>query len=476
MNFTIPQPEQINIPQPSFEQIILPNVPTYLDRAYFDLDTHIQVPNLELDNILTTFYTIVTKSLILERLDDVLEIVNEVLTKLTAEYDYEIGKLSREYSKNLEGVMDTFGMVHKGLVSGLMVKSVNRLHTSELLDRQELSLKYKRKVTSELIDKFSAIVKGVDKVNDLYRDIFEKDFVVTAKAFDELLDYLVTAYNVYVSEVKSRLEQEAINLQLFEEKLRILVRSYEEIKEKYVFYELMQEEREAINQFLAQQQEYLAELERYKYLGYEVLQLQNQVYSAELRKFATEVEKVNKLASYIRERVELYLTRLGVLEAKQKLKGAELDLVNSEIGLRKAKLDIAESQIESLFSLYKAQYMLEENILEQEKLQKVDNFKLQIETEFKGKLSSLYNILATYTQNLDITLQYIQQQAYMRDWLLSTKSNVINQIDNSTSFVRERIAGAERFIGISYNALADWYRTCAVTHADITAKFLRQYT
>lgn len=468
-------PLTVNIPIPTEYNYQLGDLPELKSIDYSYLDTHINISDVSYNQILSEYYTVLYKAILEDKVDELYNILTEVSENIEAEFNYEKYKLMRKYATSIDSVASSFGSLQHNIFQGRMIKNIRELHTSEQLDANELIAKFKDKAKSIFMSYIPKLNNLVKNANSLYFDIYEKDFRITQEAHLEWINYISSQYDKQLSEFKLQLEQQRLNLQIFGEKIENAKRQLAYIKEEVEASVLNNTQRQKFNEFISYQTKYLMELERFNYLDYELLQVLNRKYSAELKKFSVEIDKINTIAKFINENLNKYLLKLDIAETEQNINRAKIDVFNSQMAVEKIRLSAYNEKIDALYRKYRALYDIEKT-----KLDVYETDLAVLETDIINTSISyskeLQNKLLEYINARRDILDYIEAEAQAKNSYTFNDMSVRLDLQRESQLIRNTVTGNTEFISITSRSVADWYRTCALTSAQITAAFIRSYS
>lgn len=396
MAITQPTFQPITIPTPVPQPLSIDPLPSFTDPASFTLPS-ISYQNIPLPiSLINNFYTPLFYAVITNTIDTLAQYITNTFQNIDNKLNYQFGLLARKYGSSIVKTSDIFGFKSSNAIHGRFVKNIYTLHTDELLERQDITLK----IVREEFERFSRTIREfyekVFRAHDLYADIYEKDFNASVEIYNEWITTLIAEYNTKLQEAQLNMENERLKLQTFNEKVVNTLRQFEYIKEVLQNLQLKQEEQVLINEFLTAESNYFLELERFNYLGYEALKYQNKLYQAQLRKAKAEIEKIDTLARYIREKVNLYLQYLEGKETEIRTKKAILDNYEAQISTERTKLDLYEDELRILFELEK----LDNEIKKLKDKLTISRKETELEKEFYCKLEKfiheIFGIQNTY--------------------------------------------------------------------------------
>lgn len=471
---TIPTPQTIQIPTPQYRAPQLDPLPNLLNIDYITNTFNINIHPLQYNPILDTFYTALLFSVIEDKLDQFYSEIISALDFVYSEFVFEKKKLIKKHSMELAYTSNLFGIASKNTLSGVYTRVINDLHISEMFESVDLVIKYREKITKALQQAITSFLSTIDKTNSLYKDIYEKDFKITAEAYKQWLEYSINAHNKYLAEAKLELEKRRVNLDIFSNKLLSLRAQLEEFKNRVENQSLSNELTEAINKFYLLNHNYLTELERYKYLQYEQLKYLNQKYSTELKRYATEIEKINAIAKLVTENINVFNAKFEVEKTKLDIENIKAEVKSKEINIEKIRLSAFDEKLEALYRQYSALYTIDKTRLITAEAQ-LSNYESTLLSQIKSINQKEYERLISYINNRQKTISALESELSARN--ISTLNEAIAKIDidRVTDRARTLSAGYNQSNSIIAHATADWYRTCAITSAQVTASFIRSY-
>lgn len=469
-------PQTINLQPPSYTPLLVDSLPDLYSVDYINIPTDINPPTSpEFDPVLNKFYSVLLFSAVENKLDSLYNAINTIFSYINKRFKYEKTKLFKKYASELSSISNYFGIYGKGTFSGLFIKAINEAHYSELVDGTELVIKFRDDLIKLLTQHLDRFYESINKVNSLYKDIYEKDFNVTAKAYEQWIEYLITTYNTNLSKAKLEIEKMRTNVEIFTSKLN-------ELKAQLLYYKelananyLSNELKEAINNFYLSQHSYLIELERMAYLSYEEINLKNKLYSATLRKLATEIDKIRNIAKLITANISIFDAEYDAEREKLNVKIAEAETYSQKIDTEKLKIANYDELIESLYRKYMALYTIDKTTLI-EKEKELHNYEKQLQLLLKDVSKSEFEKLASYIDNRESMLTFLKNELSARNLMTLTESKYRISIDTALDIMRSNYSAYSQYTSITAHAVADWYRTCALTSAQITASFIRSYS
>lgn len=469
-------PQTINLQPPNYTSLSVDDLPDLYSIDYIDIPTDINPPvSPEFDSILNKFYSVLLFSAVENKLDSLYVAINNIFSYITKRFEYEKAKLFKKYASELSSISNYFGIYGKGTFSGLFIKAINEAHYSELVEGTELVLKFRDDLIKLLTQHLDRFYDSINKFNSLYKDIYEKDFNVTAKAYEQWIEYLITTYNTNLSKAKLEIEKMRTNAEIFTSKIN-------ELKAQLLYYKelanadyLSNELKEAINNFYLSQHSYLIELERIAYLSYEEINIKNKLYSATLKKLATEIEKIRSMAKLVIANLNIFDAKYDVEKEKLNVKIAEAETYSQRIDTEKLKIANYDELIESLYRKYMALYTIDKTKLLNMETSLL-NYEKQLQTLLKNTSKSEYDKLISYLNNRELILNYLKNELSIRNAATLADSKYRIELDTALDLIRNDSSTGVQVMSITAHSISDWYRTCALTSAQITASFIRSYS
>lgn len=471
---TTPTPQTIQLLASQYRAPQLDPLPNFLNVGYLTNTFRIDIPPQQYNPVLDTFYTTLFFSIIENRLDQFYSGIISVFDFIYSEFELEKRKLIRKHSAELSSVSNLFGIMGKNTLSGIYTRVVNDLHLSEMFDSADLVSKYREKLVKTLQQAMSSFITTIDKANSLYKDIYEKDFKITAEAYRQWLEYSITAYNQYLAEAKLEVEKSKLNVDIFSSKLLELHAQLEHFKNMVENQALSNDLKETINKFYLANHNYLVELSRYNYLQYEQLKYLNQKYSAELKRYATEIERINAIAKLVTENINVFNAKFEVERAKLDVENIKAEVKNKEISIEKMKLSAFDEKLEALYRQHSALYTIDKTRLITAEAQ-LSNYEASLLSRLKSISQTEYSRLISYIDNRQKIISALERELSARNTTSLNEALAKIEIDGVIDRARTLSAGYNQSNSIVAHAVADWYRTCALTSAQITASFIRSY-
>lgn len=476
----IPIPNTINFNKPTFQPIEIGDIQTLNINEFTDA-IQINDPLQPLPEELNKFYVLLYQNIISNSLNDFfrnLSVVRDKLTNLgmlgNADFKREATLKAREISRKLRQMLNSIGTFTNGAISGLMINNINDLHAEELVARREIALKYTEQNRKLFTDIFLKLANQLTKGNEVYSDIFTKDIQLTYKAHQDWLDYVISYYNIEMERVKLESMKRKLNLQAAIENIKQF--KYKDLinKEKLVVAGLSNDIKEQLNLYEITRAEYLTGLEKFYYLQYEQLGYEVEIAKSNLQKFETELRKIDYIAKFINANTDLYLQKLDIEEQKLKSVNYKFDVAEQQLRARDIELQVKNEELAAKYAEIKAK--LQDNDIALANLKsKLYKYEASLLNSIKQVDIDVSKSIMKVLKERKTTLKYLQTELQAKNMLYKFDNEVRTKLSIEEERIKSSISAYERTYGIQVPSQADWYRTCAISHAQITAAFIRSY-
>jgi len=433
------------------------------------------IPSPQANELLTEYYTLAFKSILSDSLDEFYRLFNNLTSYACNKYQFLRNEIVRRNASDFKKLNSSFGLLGHKLPSGVYQKAINDFYLKSLRDETELYTRYMEEHRDVIVRTLSSFIDRVYTANNLYRDIFERDFRITYETYELIMRNAVNSYNVALLRYRFLLQLQDYYNDVYRELVNIERRKFERIRALITEKELEERQKQALNNYYASYSEYLMELERFGYLAFEEYRILLRKYENELRKFRAEIERVNSLSELIRTRVRTYLSSLETVEAQQAVKDIKLDTVMSKIRSERARLSAKESEIRAEIADLRAKLEQWEAEIERYEgdLRKYGVDVDKIVAEYRKEIYD--KILSLREQEMQI-VDYWEQEFKTRDTYLDLRNQTIFYNERLGEETYNKVRKALEAMRIGSNSVREYNRTMAISYSSVSASIIRSFT
>lgn len=440
---------------------------------YFKFSLPVDLKDPYVDETLTKYYTVVFKGILSEKIEEIDSRIKDIISYINGKYKFLRLKIMRKYADEIKRLNAVFGIANHYGMSGEYQKKLQELHIAEYEEEREIYMKMLEEYNGTLERYMGNFIDTVAEANQLYRDIFERDFRITLGTYRQIFENAILKYNDEIIRYRALLEVGEVYREIFRELVEIERRKFEAIELILRRKELTEEQKIAINEYISAYQRYLVEFERLLYLEYEEFELIVRRYEAELRKFRTRIEQVNSLVEFINNNIAMYRSLLDIEESKLRINDARLDATMATIRAYREKIEAKEQEIRAKISEARAQVEeYEAQIVRYEG--EIRKYSTEVESVITEYEKQMYEVIMKLEEEEKKIVDYLKTELEVRENYLKALIDVVFEnrkigiIDNYLS----RIVGEK--LQVAKNIVMDYNRTMAMAYSSITAQIVRE--